>query len=142
MATVVDVPKLSPTMETGTLVAWLKKEGDRIDQDELVAEIETDKADFELHSPARGTLLRILVGAGNVVAVGDAVAIVGEAGEDVSVLASSLGTKAAKAKDGKPRVVVSLDALAAMAAPRCKFCGAVLVVDRQHMSCSHCGGPL
>ncbi len=95
MAKLVDMPKLSPTMEEGQIVTWHKKEGDKVDVDELLAEVETDKATMEFRSFDRGTLLKILVPGGSVVKLGDPVAIIGEAGENVDALL-------AKAKGASP----------------------------------------
>ncbi len=109
MAKIIDMPKLSPTMEEGQISAWHKKEGDAIGVDDLLAEVETDKATMEFRSFDKGTLLKILVPAGNVVKLGQPVAIVGAAGEDVSSLAAGAGAGAAapppqasKAADPKP----------------------------------------
>jgi pyruvate dehydrogenase E2 component (dihydrolipoamide acetyltransferase) len=77
---------LSPTMEKGTLARWLKKEGDTISQGDLVCEVETDKAVMEYESVQEGTLLKILVSQGQEASVGDPIAIVGKAGEDVTPL--------------------------------------------------------
>jgi pyruvate dehydrogenase E2 component (dihydrolipoyllysine-residue acetyltransferase) len=94
MARVVEMPKLSPTMEEGQIAAWHAKEGDRIEVDQVLAEVETDKATMEFRSFDRGVLLKILAEAGTVVKLGDPVAIIGEAGEDVSELVGkSKGTK-------------------------------------------------
>ncbi len=86
MAKLLDMPKLSPTMEEGQISAWHKKEGDDIAVDDLLAEVETDKATMEFRSFDKGTLLKILVPAGSVVKLGDPVAILGNKGEDVSSL--------------------------------------------------------
>src|SRR5262245_39618114 len=98
MAKVLELPKLSPTMEEGQISAWHKKEGDSVEVDDLLAEVETDKATMEYRSFDRGTLLRILVPAGNVVQLGQPVAILGKAGEDVSDLVAKLGGGAPAAK--------------------------------------------
>ncbi|WP_437767465.1 pyruvate dehydrogenase complex dihydrolipoamide acetyltransferase [Sorangium sp. So ce281] len=95
MAKVLELPKLSPTMEEGQISAWHKKEGDAIDIDDLLAEVETDKATMEYKSFDRGTLLKILVPAGSVVQLGQPVAIIGAPGEDVSALAGGSGGAAA-----------------------------------------------
>ncbi|WP_437900856.1 pyruvate dehydrogenase complex dihydrolipoamide acetyltransferase [Sorangium sp. So ce124] len=95
MAKVLELPKLSPTMEEGQISAWHKKEGDAIDIDDLLAEVETDKATMEYKSFDRGTLLKILVPAGSVVQLGQPVAIIGAPGEDVSALAGGSGAAAA-----------------------------------------------
>src|SRR5476649_483808 len=88
MAKILDMPKLSPTMEEGVLSAWHKKEGDAVEVDDLLAEVETDKATMEFRAFDKGTLLKILVATGTLVRLGDPVGIVGTAGEDVSALAT------------------------------------------------------
>ena len=65
MAKILEMPKLSPTMEEGVLAAWHKKEGDAIVVDDLLAEVETDKATMEFRAFDKGTLLKILVAAGD-----------------------------------------------------------------------------
>jgi pyruvate dehydrogenase E2 component (dihydrolipoamide acetyltransferase) len=86
MAKILDMPKLSPTMEEGVLSAWHKKEGDEIAVDDLLAEVETDKATMEFRAFDKGTLLKILVGPGAQVKLGQPVAVVGSPGEDASAL--------------------------------------------------------
>jgi pyruvate dehydrogenase E2 component (dihydrolipoamide acetyltransferase) len=88
MAKILDMPKLSPTMEEGVLSAWHKKEGDAVGVDDLLAEVETDKATMEFRAFDKGTLLQILVPAGSQVKLGQPVAILGSPGEDVSALAA------------------------------------------------------
>ena len=81
------MPKLSPTMEEGVLSVWHKKEGDAVEVDDLLAEVETDKATMEFRAFDKGTLLKQLVAAGTTVKLGQPVAIMGATGEDVSGLA-------------------------------------------------------
>jgi len=88
MAKLIDMPKLSPTMEEGQIASWHKNEGDPIDVDDLLADVDTDKATMEFRAFDRGVLLKILSPAGSIVKLGDPVAIIGEAGEDVSELVS------------------------------------------------------
>jgi pyruvate dehydrogenase E2 component (dihydrolipoamide acetyltransferase) len=102
MAKIVDMPKLSPTMEEGQIGTWHKKEGDSIAVDELLAEVETDKATMEFRSFDKGTLLKILVPSGSVVKLGQPVAIVGNAGEDISALIAQAGGGDAKPAEAKP----------------------------------------
>jgi pyruvate dehydrogenase E2 component (dihydrolipoamide acetyltransferase) len=97
MAKILEMPKLSPTMEEGVLAAWHKKEGDAIQIDDLLAEVETDKATMEFRSFDKGTLLKILVTPGSTVKLGQAVAVVGNPGEDVSALVARVGQGAAPA---------------------------------------------
>src|SRR6478609_7746876 len=91
MAKILEMPKLSPTMEEGVLQVWHKKEGDPVAVDDLLAEVETDKATMEFRSFDKGTLLKILVPDGSVVKLGQPVAILGAEGEDVSKLAAEHG---------------------------------------------------
>lgn len=80
MPTPVRMPQLGETVVEGTILKWLKAEGERIEEDEPLFEISTDKVDTEVPSPASGTLARILVGEGETVAVGTELARI-EAGE-------------------------------------------------------------
>ena len=100
MAKILDMPKLSPTMEEGQISVWHKKVGDAVAVDDLLAEVETDKATMEYRAFDKGTLLQIIAPAGAVVKLGDPVAILGAAGEDISALAAKAG--AAPAKPAKP----------------------------------------
>ncbi len=95
MAKITTMPKLSPTMEEGVLSVWHKKEGDTVEVDDLLAEVETDKATMEFRAFDKGTLLKQLVTAGATVRIGQPVAIMGAAGEDVSALAKAAGSQAA-----------------------------------------------
>ncbi len=72
----VRMPKLGLTMETGTIVKWLKKEGDRVEKDEVIANIETEKLSGEIKAPASGVLEKILKKEGEEVPVGEVVAII------------------------------------------------------------------
>jgi len=73
-------------MQEGTLVRWLKSEDDSVTLGELIAEVETDKAVVEIEATAAGTVLKLLVDEGASVPVGEAIAVIGEPGEDIGVL--------------------------------------------------------
>ena len=88
MAQVINMPRLSDTMEEGTVATWLKKVGDRIEEGDILAEIETDKATMEFESFNEGTLLHIGVQEGETTKVDELLAIIGEEGEDISSLLS------------------------------------------------------
>ncbi|MAH20112.1 MAG: pyruvate dehydrogenase [Flavobacteriaceae bacterium] len=86
MAIVVNMPRLSDTMEEGTVACWLKKVGDRVEEGDILAEIETDKATMEFESFNEGVLLHIGVQEGETTKVDELLAIIGEEGEDISEL--------------------------------------------------------
>jgi pyruvate dehydrogenase E2 component (dihydrolipoamide acetyltransferase) len=103
MAQIIGLPKLSPTMEEGVLVRWVKKEGDKISPGDLVAEVETDKANMDFNIEDAGVLLKLLVKEGETVKLGAPVAILGKAGEDVSaLLAEATGGGGAPKAEAKP----------------------------------------
>jgi pyruvate dehydrogenase E2 component (dihydrolipoamide acetyltransferase) len=85
-ATVITMPKMSDTMQEGTISAWLKKVGDVVKSGEIIAEVETDKATMELESYEDGILLYIGVQAGNSVPVDGVIAVIGEKGADFEKL--------------------------------------------------------
>src|SRR5262245_43803480 len=91
MATQVVMPKLSPTMEEGQIARWLKKEGDSVSMGEPLAEIDTDKATMEMQALSNGVLRKILIKEGESAPLGQAIAIVGEADEDISELLKTAG---------------------------------------------------
>ena len=86
MAEVIKMPRLSDTMEEGTVASWLKKKGDKVEEGDILAEIETDKATMEFESFYEGTLLHIGIEEGETANVDALLAIIGEEGEDISGL--------------------------------------------------------
>ncbi|WP_310992814.1 pyruvate dehydrogenase complex dihydrolipoamide acetyltransferase [Aequorivita marina] len=86
MAEVIKMPRLSDTMEEGTVANWLKKVGDTVNEGDILADIETDKATMEFESFYEGTLLHIGVKEGETAPVDDLLAIIGEENEDISEL--------------------------------------------------------
>src|SRR6267142_1032816 len=95
--TKVVMPKLSEAMETGKIIKWLKKEGDRIQGGDILAEVETDKADIEMEAFGGGVLRKILVDAGDHAPVGSLVAVIAEPNEDVSAALATAPTAPAAA---------------------------------------------
>jgi len=95
MANIIEMPKLSDTMQVGTLVKWLKKEGDAVKSGDMLAEVETDKATMELESFFDGTLLKVFAPGGAQVAIGAPLCAIGKPGETVDAPA---GKPAAPAK--------------------------------------------
>ena len=86
MAEIIRMPKLSDTMTEGVVATWLKKVGEEVENGELLAEIETDKATMEFESFYDGVLLHICVEEGSAAPVDSLLCILGDAGEDVSEL--------------------------------------------------------
>ncbi|MFH1764539.1 MAG: biotin/lipoyl-containing protein, partial [Gemmatimonadota bacterium] len=86
MATKVHMEALSPTMEEGQLVRWLKSEGDPVSNGEVLAEIETDKATMELVARGEGVLRKVLIPEGATAPVGEVIAVIAGADEDISGL--------------------------------------------------------
>ena len=92
---------LSPTMEEGQLVKWLKGEGDAVAQGDILAEIETDKATMELVARGAGVLRKVFVGEGVAAPVGDVIAIIAAEGEDIAAMVAGLGGGGSPAAEGK-----------------------------------------
>lgn len=90
---VVTMPRLSDTMTEGTVAKWLKKVGDAVEEGDILAEIETDKATMEFESFHQGTLLYIGVEEGKSAEVDSVLAVIGEKGTDISPYMSSLAKK-------------------------------------------------
>jgi pyruvate dehydrogenase E2 component (dihydrolipoamide acetyltransferase) len=91
MARVVILPQLGETMDRGTIVEWLVKEGDAVNRGDILFQVESDKAVLDAESQHRGTLLRILVKADVQVPVLTPVGIIGDPGEDIAPLLAELG---------------------------------------------------
>ena len=82
MSSEVKLPRLGQGMEAGTIVKWLKAEGDRVEKGEPLFEVDTDKATQEVEAEASGVLLKIAVESGEV-PVGETIAVIGDEGESV-----------------------------------------------------------
>lgn len=107
MAEVINMPRLSDTMEEGTVATWLKQVGDKVKEGDILAEIETDKATMDFECFYDGTLLYIGVQEGETTKVDELLAIIGEEGEDISALIgggstqSESNTASEKTEDSK-----------------------------------------
>ena len=88
MAEIINMPRLSDTMEEGTLAKWFKKVGDSVKEGEILAEIETDKATMEFESFYDGVLLHIGIEEGSTAPVDSIIAVIGSKGEDISSIIS------------------------------------------------------
>ena len=92
--TIVTMPRLSDTMTDGTVATWLKKVGDKVSEGDILAEIETDKATMEFESFNEGTLLYIGLQEGENAPVDSLLAIIGEAGTDVTAIVAGFNSDA------------------------------------------------
>jgi pyruvate dehydrogenase E2 component (dihydrolipoamide acetyltransferase) len=101
VATKVVMEALSPTMEEGRVVAWLKQEGDRVSAGDILAEVETDKAVMELQARGDGVLRKVLAPEGSTVEVGRLVAVIAAPDEDIGALVGQ-GAAAAVAPGAPP----------------------------------------
>ncbi|HEX7243848.1 MAG TPA: pyruvate dehydrogenase complex dihydrolipoamide acetyltransferase [Longimicrobiaceae bacterium] len=109
MATKVYMEALSPTMEEGRLVTWLKNEGDEVKEGDLLAEVETDKATMELVARGSGVLRKRMIGDGDTANVGTVIAVIAGADEDVSALtgaAEATTSQAASATEAPAKETV------------------------------------
>jgi pyruvate dehydrogenase E2 component (dihydrolipoamide acetyltransferase) len=112
MITRVVLAKLSPTMEEGTIVKWSKKEGDAIKVGDVLAEIETDKANMEMEALGAGVLRKILVPAGGKAPIGALIGVIADANEDIAATLA----EASKAPAAAPQPAPAAAAPAAPAA--------------------------
>ncbi len=95
---VITMPRLSDTMTEGTVAKWLKKVGETVDEGDILAEIETDKATMEFESFHQGTLLYIGVQEGDSASVDAVLAIIGDKGTDVTAFAEGLKSQSLESK--------------------------------------------
>jgi pyruvate dehydrogenase E2 component (dihydrolipoamide acetyltransferase) len=93
MANKILMPKLSPTMEEGQIARWLKAEGDEIEANETILEVDTDKATMEMTSLEAGTLLKIIIPGGENAKLGQTIGIIGAKGEDFSALLETVSSQ-------------------------------------------------
>ncbi len=102
MATSVVMPQMGYDMQEGTLVRWLKQEGEEISRGEAIAEIETDKAVIEMEAYATGVVLKTVVSEGSTVPVGDTIAFIGSPGEPVPDVAPEAAPEAEATPEPEP----------------------------------------
>jgi pyruvate dehydrogenase E2 component (dihydrolipoamide acetyltransferase) len=117
----VQMPKLSPTMETGVITQWLVKVGDQVKEGDVLADIETDKATMPMKSYDDGTVVHLDHVAGDEVALGQRVMVLAKKGEDPKQVADSLGQKTKdkgeQKQEGGPRAEEESNAPTGTAAP-------------------------
>ncbi len=106
---IIKMPRLSDTMTEGTVATWLKKEGDKVEEGDILAEIETDKATMEFESFNSGTLLKIGIQEGASAPVDSILAIIGPKGTDVSGIMESYSNDKASAEEETSEVETSKD---------------------------------
>src|ERR671935_2440959 len=89
--TKVVMPKLSEQMDSGKIIKWIKKEGERVQSGDILAEVETDKADVEMEAFGSGVLRKILVSAGDKAPVGALIAVIAEENDDITAVVGQAG---------------------------------------------------
>src|SRR5438552_8287670 len=102
MATEVVMPQMGESIAEGTIVRWIKKVGDKVDRDEPLFEISTDKVDAEIPSPAAGVIAEIRVKEGETVPINTIVAMIGSASAADAATADKAGAPAKAAEPPKP----------------------------------------
>ncbi len=117
MAVEVKMPKLSATMQTGVIQKWRKREGDRVEYGDVIADIETDKAVMELEAFDPGVIRKIIVPEGSKAPVNTTIAIIGEAGEDVSAISAPAAAAPAEKTTAAPPPTNAKTATAPAAPP-------------------------
>ncbi|MBX2927097.1 MAG: pyruvate dehydrogenase complex dihydrolipoamide acetyltransferase [Saprospiraceae bacterium] len=117
MAEVIFMPRMSDTMTEGNIVGWLKKEGDRVEPGDTLAEVETDKATMELDSPAEGVILHIAIKEGPV-PINAVIGVIGKEGEDwKAAIAAAKGGSNGQSEAAAPEAAAPATPAAAPAAP-------------------------
>src|SRR5688572_27176932 len=115
MISKVVLAKLSPTMEEGTIVSWNKNEGDAVKVGDVLAVIETDKANMEMEALGAGVLRKILVPAGGKAPIGTLIGVIADANEDIASLLSQSKPAAAPAPAPAPAPAAAVPAPASPA---------------------------
>jgi pyruvate dehydrogenase E2 component (dihydrolipoamide acetyltransferase) len=111
LITKVIMPKLSDAMETGKVIKWIKKEGDSVKGGDVLAEVETDKANVEIEAFGSGVLRKIVVGEGGQVPVGNLIGVIAEPSDDISNLAASAPSPVAAAAPAPAKAAAALPAM-------------------------------
>src|SRR5712692_3467683 len=117
MAVDIVMPQMGESIFEGTITKWLKKPGDKVERDEPLFEISTDKVDAEIPSPSAGVLKEIKVGEGKTVPIQTVVGVIDAAGSTVEAPAPAKAAEPASAKAAAPAPVAPKPAAPAPAAP-------------------------
>src|SRR5262245_45909553 len=107
MATEVTLPRLGQGMEAGTIVRWLKAEGDSVDRDEPLYELDTEKVTQEVEAGVSGVLLKIIAPEGAEIQVGTPICFIGEAGEEIPVEAGGSAGERAPEPEAKDEALAA-----------------------------------
>lgn len=117
MAKTVVMPQMGYDMDAGTLLRWLKQEGDQVERGEAIAEIETDKVNIEIEAFDSGVLRKTLITEGQTVPVGEAIAIIGEEGEEIEIPESADGATTTNGSQPPPQAAEEETSSESMAPP-------------------------
>lgn len=134
MAEIINMPRLSDTMEEGTVAKWLKQVGDKVEEGDILAEIETDKATMEFESFHEGTLLHIGIKEGDGAPVDSLLAIIGEEGEDISSLLNNTDTKNKPERTETPEASEKAEATGEVAEAETKIPEGVEIIKMPRLS--------
>ena len=134
MAIVINMPRLSDTMEEGTVAKWLKNVGDKVEEGDILAEIETDKATMEFESFNEGTLLHIGIQEGDGAPVDTLLAIIGEEGEDISALLNGASAPEAKAEEKQEETAAEPEPVASEASESVEIPEGVEIIKMPRLS--------
>ncbi|MFI8605919.1 pyruvate dehydrogenase complex dihydrolipoamide acetyltransferase [Cellulophaga baltica] len=134
MAIVINMPRLSDTMEEGTVAKWLKNVGDKVEEGDILAEIETDKATMEFESFNEGTLLHIGIQEGDGAPVDTLLAIIGEEGEDISALLNGASAPEAKAEEKQEESAAEPETVASEASESVEIPEGVEIIKMPRLS--------
>ncbi|MEO8290049.1 MAG: dihydrolipoamide acetyltransferase family protein [Gaiellaceae bacterium] len=102
MSNQVTLPRLGQGMETGTIVRWLKSEGEKVEKGEPLYELDTEKVTQEVEAESSGVLLKIMAGEGEEIEVGKPIAVIGEAGEKVAEAPEAEAEEPTEVTEGEP----------------------------------------
>src|SRR3712207_7608788 len=104
------MPKMGDAMEEGTLVKWLKSEGEEVSEGDAIAEIETDKVTLELEAEDSGTLAQLIADEGQDIPVGEAIAFIAGEGEEVPERGDGAAAQAQEAEGGEAQTQTATEA--------------------------------
>jgi len=117
MAVIVELPRLTDTMEEGVIAQWHIAEGDKVKRGQVIADIETDKATMEFESFDAGIVLKLIAAEGDTLGLGAPIAVLGKKDEDVADLIAGLAAQAQAEPEPEPETETEVEAEPVAATP-------------------------